>query len=504
MHSGFGILTGRAVPIAFLLGCRLVVLLFPAALLLFGSMRARGQTQAMLYLGGVFQVLMISFLMLSQRVHHGIGPSVIIVYLIALAWLWMGYKHASDWYLHFAQFVLVTIPLLLFALQTLTDSGALASRRARILADRLSRRKDWPEKLADCRELPEVKAFRESLAGDVSPALALLHHPKPQVQVAALAALEFRKFWKPGQAELILDYARQTTDPIVRASAVTALANLDDRSMVERVAEFLRDPAPEVRRAATEALLWDTENRWSWVRHGVRMALADPALYGDGPLLPSGGLLKPEAINDLTAWATEKGGLGVRAAVTLAAHYSRALHEPGASVLVRRLKQQVGSTQAPPALRIELGQLLRNQEELDPDLLSKMVDAANPAPLRLIAADALLGDRSTKLPNPSALAALRDIARLPNREMALTAADVVQRRLGVDLGLALGQPLPPLHSRLAADVTRRLMKWAEQQDQMLRDPEQAGPLQSAEFDPLDPPRRHDSRGSGVRGIGSGV
>jgi hypothetical protein len=56
--------------------------------------------------------------------------------------------------------------------------------------------------------------------------------------------------------------------------------------------------------------------------------------------------------------------------------------------------------------------------------------------------------------------ALRDLARLPNREIALATADVVQRRLGVDLGLGLGQPLPPVHSRQAAEIVRRVMAWA--------------------------------------------
>ena len=50
-------------------------------------------------------------------------------------------------------------------------------------------------------------------------------------------------------------------------------------------------------------------------------------------------------------------------------------------------------------------------------------------------------------------------------EIALSTADVVQRRLGVDLGLALGQALPALHSRQAAEVTRRVMVWAAQFDQ---------------------------------------
>jgi hypothetical protein len=46
----------------------------------------------------------------------------------------------------------------------------------------------------------------------------------------------------------------------------------------------------------------------------------------------------------------------------------------------------------------------------------------------------------------------------------LATADVVQRRLGVDLGLGLGQPLPPVQSRQAAEITRRVMHWAAQYD----------------------------------------
>jgi hypothetical protein len=41
-------------------------------------------------------------------------------------------------------------------------------------------------------------------------------------------------------------------------------------------------------------------------------------------------------------------------------------------------------------------------------------------------------------------------------------AAVVQRRVGVDLGLGLGQPLPPVQSRQAAEITRRVMHWATQ------------------------------------------
>jgi hypothetical protein len=41
---------------------------------------------------------------------------------------------------------------------------------------------------------------------------------------------------------------------------------------------------------------------------------------------------------------------------------------------------------------------------------------------------------------------------------------VIQRRLGIDLGLGLGQPLPPIHSRQAAEITRRVMGWAAHYD----------------------------------------
>jgi hypothetical protein len=87
--------------------------------------------------------------------------------------------------------------------------------------------------------------------------------------------------------------------------------------------------------------------------------------------------------------------------------------------------------------------------------LERLLDASHPAPLRLLAADALL----MKGPFEPAVAALRDTARMPNREIALMVAQIVQRRLGVDLGINLNQP-PELHTRQAADVTRRVIQWA--------------------------------------------
>jgi hypothetical protein len=60
---------------------------------------------------------------------------------------------------------------------------------------------------------------------------------------------------------------------------------------------------------------------------------------------------------------------------------------------------------------------------------------------------------------------LHDLARLPNREIALAVADVAQRRLGVDFGLPPDQPMPAVQSRVAAEVARRVLAWASQQQE---------------------------------------
>jgi HEAT repeat protein len=444
-----------------LLVLRVLILLLPASLLLLGVARTEGKAQLMLALGCAFQFLVCFLSFTSQRSwREPVGPSVITLYLIALGWLWLGASRLDDWYLHLAQAVLLLVPLGAFASQTLTNSGAPALRRARILAQRLADRKDWPAHLAACRDLPEVKAFREALHLDATPALNLLQHPRMAVRVAALAALEYRKNWRPGQAELVLQVAQSSPEPAVRAAAVSALANVEDRLLVEALAHFLRDSSWEVRRSAIEALLWDTTRRWVWMRHEVRRALSDPAHQEDGPLLYEGQLLTPEAVADLTAWASEKGLVALRAAQTLAAHYRKALGEQEDETLIQTIERLVANPQAASVLRVELAGLLLSYGKWGHGLWEKLVDPANPAPLRLLAADALLVQGHS----PSALAALHDIARLPNREMALATAELVQRRLGVDLGLPIGQPVPSLQSRQAAEVTRRVMQWASQKD----------------------------------------
>ncbi len=281
------------------------------------------------------------------------------------------------------------------------------------------------------------------------------------MRLSALASLDFRKKWKPGQAELVLQFARQSVEPAARAAAMSALANVDDRHLIEQLAEFLRDPAPEVRRAASEALLWDTSTRWPWIRMAVRRALADSHYSEEGTLLPAGQLLTAEAVKDLTAWAAEKGFLAIRSALTLGAHYGRVLRDQPSPELIAELQRSVVDTAAPAPLRIELARLLREHELLDGRLQELLLNPLNPASLRLVAADALLEEGDHR----GAVDALHEIAKLPNREIALATAAIVQQRLGIDLGLAPSQPPPPVQSRLAADVTRRVMAWAAQASQ---------------------------------------
>jgi HEAT repeat protein len=440
-----------------------VLLLLPAGLLLIAALRQDGSANFMLWIGTGFQLL--AFVLNSVTRYNRrdpVGPSIIALYVIALAWLWLGTRGLGDWYTHLAQAILLVMPLLVFALQILTDSGAPAIRRAQALASALASRRDWPSDRAACRSLPEVKALREALHVDAAPALALLRNKRVEVRIAALAALEFRQNWRPRQPEIVLQLAMRAEEPLVRAAALAALGNVNERAVVEALAEFLRDPAWEVRRAATEAVLWDTEHRWGWVRHAIRRALGDPACLEDGPLYGDGQPLTPDAVADLTAWSGEKGAVGIRAAATLGAHYSRVLSEGATPQFVEHLRRQLTDPHSPPPLRVELARLLRANEELDTEVLEQLIDPANPAPLRLHAVEALLerGD------HPGARAALHDLARLPNREIALAIAALVQRRLGVDLGLPTGEPLPPIHSRQAAEVTRRVLAWATAHDQV--------------------------------------
>src|SRR5713101_3944069 len=192
-----------------------------------------------------------------------------------------------------------------------------------------------------------------------------------------------------------------------------ALANMNDRLLVDRLADYLCDPSQGVRRAATEALLWNSEKRWTWIRPAVRKALCDAAQEEDGPLIPNGQLRSSDAVNDLMAWSAEKGVMAIRAALTLGAHYERLLNQERDEHQINDLQQQLANANAPTPLRMELARILKKHGLLPRELHEKLLDTANPAPLRLIAAEALLADGK----HPAAVAALREVARIPNRKL---------------------------------------------------------------------------------------
>src|SRR5207247_168561 len=122
----------------------------------------------------------------------------------------------------------------------------------------------------------------------------------------------------------------------------------------------------------------------------------------------------------------EKGVLASRASLTLGAHYSRALSEGADDGLPQILREQLADPHTPSVLRLELGRVLQFHQELDAPLLHRLLDPANPAPLRLTACETLLAEPHEGEPHAAAVASLRDLARLPNREIALATADVIQ------------------------------------------------------------------------------
>jgi hypothetical protein len=440
---------------------RFFLLCLPLGLLAACSWLVTTDRSLILWLGTAAQGLGCLLGLFSwQGLRKPLGPAVIMLYVIALSWLLLGTFGTDSWFVHLSEAILLVVPLGLFAIQNLRDSGALDLRRANSLAAQLASRAEWPAKLNDCKNLPEVRALREALHIDAAPAINLLTNPKPQVRLAALAAMEFRQEWRKNQPEIVLHFTKRAAEPELRAAAILALANTEERELVEELGEFTRDPSLLVRQAANQALLWKAEGCWPWIRNALRATLAAPDLESDGPLGEEGYLFPAEAVADLTAWCSEKGILAFRAAQTLGRHYANALAQKHDPALIAHLRQLVADSHRPPMLRLEVARVLQHFNELDAQVLQALMNPVTPAPLRLIAVETLLAHQESH----EAVAALHDLARLPNREIALATADVVQRRLGVDLGLPRGEPLPPVQSRKAAEVARQLMIWALQQE----------------------------------------
>src|SRR5262249_56701296 len=101
-----------------------------------------------------------------------------------------------------------------------------------------------------------------------------------------------------------------------------------------------------------------------------------------------------------------------RAALTLGWHYSRALNEQPDEGLVEELRRQLADPHTPPPLRMELARLLQDQRALDVPLLKRLLSPDNPAPLRLVAVEALLADEQ----QPEAVGEQHQLARLTTRD----------------------------------------------------------------------------------------
>lgn len=434
-------------------GVSLTLLLLPTALL--GGLGYRTDLTALYAGAGVQGLFALTILRTHPVWRPPVSGSLVILYLIALAWLWLPTRGSHDWTVHLGQSALLLIAVGLAAVHDLTRTGAEPLRRANKWCARLASRMDWPLQLTDCRLLPEVVALRGAALDEIRPVLALLADPRPEVQCSALGVLEYRPLWRPGEAELVMKTARESTEPAVRVAASYALAAVESGDLIGGLARMLRDPAAEARAAAAEALLWNADAKWAYAREGVREALADPRLADDGPLFAT-GRLPAAALADLITWAEEHAPLAPRATHTLIEQYHRDLTDGDRPELGSQLAAMMLSSDAPPALRVELAALLRDHNLLSADLLDKLTNLDQPGPIRLFAAEQMLRINPH---DPDGVDVLRGLARQPNREMALSVAAVLQNVLGLELGLPAGER-PPANSKVAAEVTRRVLLWA--------------------------------------------
>lgn len=443
----------------------LLALFAPAFLLLLGGLGASGAEESFVYFMGAGALAVVGGGILGY--HRSLSPplaqTVFTTCLAALLWmLALLPEPTTDFASGYRKILEGGFGLLIAGVLSwhwLVRSGAWLFRRARLLSHRIAKKSDWPADLHAVKDLALARQFRESLAFDATPALELMTNSRPEVRLLAVAALEYRPHWRIGQVEQVLNHLQNEGVPAVRVAAINAVANVDERRATEIVAEALHDPDPRVRQAASDSLFWDKNRRWDWLRNGVRLALSDPKLHDCGPLIREGQQLPEEAVANLSAWSAERGLVSVRAAQTLAVHYVRSLQERPEETKPELLKV-VQDPQAPPLLRIHYARLLARYDRIDVPALEKLLDASNPAPLRQLAAELLL----TKVWNSTAVACLRDIAKLPNRELALDTARIVQGCLNVDMGLIPGQPPPPGNSPKAAEIIRRLAIWASKTD----------------------------------------
>jgi len=381
--------------------------------------------------------------------------SVILLYLMGLAWLWFATHSNADSYARFGRGFLLLAAVGLVVAHDMIRTGLQPRRKAQMLCRRLLARTRWPVYPAEYAELPEVRSLQDALRDDPGPAIELFDDPRAEVRLAAFLTLRGREYWRLSESAAVLTSARTTIEPTVRAAAVLALATANDLDTVEAVAAYLQDSSPEVREAAAVALLTGGGSRWAVVRDYLRDSLADPMRASDGALPGATGRLQAMAVCDLTVWAAEGEPLAERSVLTLLRHYAACLRSGDYPELPAELGRQVTDPQTPPALRLELAALLRGAGMIAPDLLDRMSDADQPGPVRLMAAEILLAADPN---SPDALDVLRGLGRQSNRESILAIAKLLQKHQCLDMGLPDG-PIAA-NSKAAAETARRVLQWA--------------------------------------------
>ena len=196
---------------------------------------------------------------------------------------------------------------------------------------------------------------------------------------------------------------------------------MNTAELIGELACFLRDAAPEVRIAAAEALMWNAESRWPFARETVKETLADQRFAKDGPMFTTAGRLPAAAIADLITWSSEHPPLAHRSTQTVIEHFHGDLlnaEKPGARE--RNRDNMMLSNETPPALRVELAGSA-DHHMLTPDLLDRLTNLNQPAPIRLFAAELMLRLNPN---DPDGVDVLSGLARQPNRELALNVAGV--------------------------------------------------------------------------------
>ncbi len=431
----------------------LALLALPVAVL--GVAAARYQS-ASLAVGALATALAACLFVRERAVWRPpVSGTVIILYLLALGWLWVATHEAADGFARFGRGLFLLVAVGLLVVHDLTRTGVEPRRRARVLNNRLQTRARWPRTPGEFHDLPEVKALRVVVRDDPALVFELLEDRRAEVQMAGMAALQGRPFWRWAEAAVVLKAARGPVPGEVRVLAVTALASAVAPDVLDGVCEFLRDPLPEVRAAAVAALLRGGEERWAVVRGAMRRMLAEPTLAADGALPGAAGRLSALAMCDLTGWAAEPPPLGERAVRTLVDHYHALLSAGVHPALPFELGRLITDASTPAVLRVELAALLRDSRLLPPDLLDRMTDADQPGPVRLMAVEIVLAQDPA---DASAVDVLKGLGRHPNRESALAIARLLQRYLRIDFGLPPNGTSPS--SKLAAEVTQKVTRWA--------------------------------------------